>query len=678
MTESKPLRPPGLFGGFGRVCLLFVALMLGLKLAFLAFNWRPLRAAGWGWIGLALLKGLRFDAAAVGYLLLPASALYLVWGATRWRGARAGLLLYMVAATLAALLVGLVGLQYFEESGKHMTYEATAYLSLSAWPMVAGGFQLHPWLSSFSLAGCAGVALGSFVVFRRLLGNVRLDDSRRRPGWGWLAAGTWPLALLVSIHGGEWGRPLHIGHASLSPDTYVNGLCLNPVYAAVQGAGSGSAPEYRFYDTASNVATVRGLVFHPEDKPIQDEYPLLRRSAGTPWGNRRNVVLFILESWTARDVGGLGGPPGVTPHFDELARQGAFFDRFYATGLRSSEGIFSCLSSFPNQPLKPIADRPQVFSVRWRSLAQILDDAGYDTVFLHGRSLSFDQMRNLLKFLSFRRLIERDDFPRHLRRARGAWPGYDDEEVMKRAHQVFVEERGRPFFGVIYTMNTHPPFMTPEHFPKLLEPTTAAHRFLNSLHYSDHTLKVFFDLARDAPYFTNTVFLFVADHSRTRDTFHFENQHHIPFLIYAPGHVTPGRRPVVGGQLDILPTVLGLLDLQTRHAAWGQDLLRTPEARGFAVSVSGNEVRWHDRRFLLHDGLTDQRAMLFDLERDPTCRTNVWSAFQSEGERLQRQLRAHLALSQTLLFNDRVYPRAATGPRGAPADGAAKPPSRLN
>src|SRR5262249_7698906 len=137
----------------------------------------------------------------------------------------------------------------------------------------------------------------------------------------------------------------------------------------------------------------------------------------------------------------------------------------------------------------------------------------------------------------FDRIIDRTGFPPSAPRQGGTWPGYDDEEVMRHAHREFARATGRPFLGVIYTMNTHEPFVTPDNFPPLLPPTSDTSRFLNALNYADYTLKVFFDLARTAPYFDSTIFILVADHSRTGDTFTLANQHHVPLLIYAPGVV---------------------------------------------------------------------------------------------------------------------------------------------
>ncbi len=266
-------------------------------------------------------------------------------------------------------------------------------------------------------------------------------------------------------------------------------------------------------------------------------------------------------------------------------------------------------------------------------------------------------MSLFLKSIQFERIIDRRSFPPSAPRVGGSWPGYDDEEVMRRANEVFANEKSRPFLGVIYTMNTHTPFMTPTSHPLLFEPTNELNLFLNSLNYSDYTLKMFFELAKKEPYFKNTIFILVADHSRTEDTFNLADQHHIPFLIYAPGHVSSGVHHVISSQVDILPTVLALLRLKTLHSSWGQDILRIPEDRGFAVSIAGGEIQWHDRRYLLYDGLTAEHPLLCDLSVDPACEIDVWTQHLAVGESLKTKLRAYLSLSETLMYGDRVYPR---------------------
>jgi len=156
--------------------------------------------------------------------------------------------------------------------------------------------------------------------------------------------------------------------------------------------------------------------------------------------------------------------------------------------------------------------------------------------------------------------------------------GYHDEDVMRKADEEFTSQNGNPFLGVIYTINTHPPFPIPKGFPEAYSPKDMTNKYYNSLRYSDHALEIFFNLAKTRPYFKDTIFVFVSDHAAhaTKSIF---DQHHIPMLVYSPDYIQPGINPVVGSQLDLLPTILGLLQLKTPHSSWGRNLFEVREIR---------------------------------------------------------------------------------------------------
>lgn len=664
VTPSAEIQADGatLRASIGRFLLgivtLFVGLTLGmaaLKLLFVFSNWEVFSNAGAGAVARAWSKGLRFDLAAAVLLLIPVFVLWCVATAVRgrlWRGVLCG---YMAFLGLALAALTIADVQYFAEAGKHLTYEILAYLGPASLPVIRGAFELHPVLLSIGLVACFGAALATGMLARRLLAACIPAQGPRRP----MRLLTLPvLAALgfLAVRGG--GRlPMGVGDAAISPDPYLNALCLNPAYAVLMTSFSAERP-YRFQTEAENVRVTRAAFGIPSETPLDPRYPLLRESSGTPQGNGLNVVLFVLESWSATDMGCLGGTePNITPVFDQLATEGAFFKQAFATGLRTSEGMFSILCSFPNQPFRPILKRAGVLQNHWRALSGILDEAGYRNIFVHGRDLDFDNLRGFLRTIHFHKLIGREDFPADVKASEGAWGGYDDEAVMHRANAEFTAAR-QPFFGVIYTMNTHPPFSTPVNFPLLRpQPASDSDHYLNALHYGDYCLGSMLAEARRQPWFANTVFIFVADHARTRGQFNLSSQHHIPLLIYAPGRVAAQAEPAIASQLDILPTVLGLLELGTRHAAWGRDLLAAEKGDARAVCIAGDEVRWHEGDYLLVDRLSERaRPLLFDIQNDPACTHDVWSKDSQVGPALDLKLRSYISLSQRLLNENRAYP----------------------
>ncbi len=637
----------------------FLILVLLLKIVFVIANWASFSLIDYGAMAHSLYKGLRFDFAALVYLLGPAVLFYHLAALINRRGLRWLLITYLVSIAIITLFLWLADVQYFQEAGKHFTYEAFVYLNTSIAPVILGAFRLHPWISSLSLLCCLVLGVVTGLLFHRLLTYCLVPLSIK------------PLVILLyTIHlgimtglgiiaarGGLQLYPINISYAMISPNPYLNALCLNPVYSVLYTIIH-SSRQIQFFDEAFNLQSVKKMLSIEEDThSAPAKYPLLRMSPGTDQGNRKNIVMIILESWSAKDMGCLGGDSDFTPTFDRLAAQGLLFTNFYATGIRTSEGVFTILCSFPNQPLQPIMHLPVVQQIHWRPISQILAEVGYKNIFIHGRELDFDGIHEFLHYIHFQTIIDRNDFPPSALPAKDSWPGYHDEDVMRRADEEFAARYSdQPFFGIIYTMNTHPPFVTPDGFPEVVKPTNVQNKYLNSLKYSDSSLDVFFSLAREKPYFKNTIFILVADHTRTKDNFNLSNQHHIPLLFYAPEFIDPGINPVTGSQVDIVPTILGLLNLQTWHSSWGQDLLKLNPDQGFAVSVVGNDVRWRNRVYLLNDGLSKSPPLFFDISKDPECTIDIWPQQLQTGIELQTKLRAYISLSQTLLYQNRVYP----------------------
>ena len=639
------------------IFLHFLVMSLFLKMVFIAENWHFLLPEGFGSMIWALFLGMRFDFSILAYLFIPGLVIFYAMIMTKARFAEWAFKGYFIGLAFFILVFWLADIQYFQEAGKHFTYEAFAYFNSTLPSIISGAFKLNPWLSVISVIFSLIYAWITGRIVTYCLKTFTPGAISRTVVYYVTTFIVILAALVVAARGGPQSPALRIGDSCISTSPYINAICLNPIYSALKSAGLSSA-RFEFRDEGSNVHTVRELLDLGLSSVVDKRYPLLRNSPGSEKGNRKNVVIFILESWTGKDIGALGSEKKISPFFDDLSRRGMLFTNFFATGIRTPEGVFSVLCSFPNQPLKPIMDRSIVYQTRWRSLSQILSEADYNSYFVHGASLRFDNLKKFLKYIGFRKVIDK----RNLSSAPYNSPlGYHDEDVMRKADEEFSSQDGKPFLGVIYTIDTHPPFAVPEGFPELYPPTSIINKYYNAMRYTDHALETFFNLAKTKPYFQNTVFLFVSDHTRTRDKVNLFDQHHIPLLVYSPGYVQPGINPVVGGQLDILPTVLGLLQMKTSHSSWGRDLLDVPKDSGFAASVSGGEMRWHDSRYLLNDSFAGD-PMLFDLARDKECKENIWLQQYAAGEIRKEKARSFISLSQRLMYENRVFPLSPRKP----------------
>ena len=94
------------------------------------------------------------------------------------------------------------------------------------------------------------------------------------------------------------------------------------------------------------------------------------------------------------------------------------------------------------------------------------------------------------------------------------------------------------------------------------------------MRYSDWALGRFFEQARKAPYFENTLFVIVADHcaSAAGKTRLPVPGYHIPLILYAPRLLRPGQSDRLASQIDIPPTLLDVLGLPGDDHFFGKSL----------------------------------------------------------------------------------------------------------
>jgi phosphoglycerol transferase MdoB-like AlkP superfamily enzyme len=306
--------------------------------------------------------------------------------------------------------------------------------------------------------------------------------------------------------------------------------------------------------------------------------PTLHRQAATARERPLNLVIILEESLGAAHVGRLGGL-ALTPNLDRLAGQGLWFTRLYATGTRTSRGMEAVAAGFPPTPAPAVLKLPRA-QHGFVTLGTLLRRRGYSTEFLYGGVANFDNMRAFYLNNGFDRVIEQKDFadPVFL----GSW-GVSDEDLMRKAHDTFVAHGDAPFFALLLSTTNHEPFEFPDGRIEPYEQPLATR--YNAMKYADYALGQFFERARGAAYFRNTVFVVVADHeARVFGTERVPVRHfRIPAVIIGPG-VAPGVFERPASQIDLAPTLLALLGIEAAHPMIGRDLLAlAPGVEGRAL-----------------------------------------------------------------------------------------------
>jgi phosphoglycerol transferase MdoB-like AlkP superfamily enzyme len=291
---------------------------------------------------------------------------------------------------------------------------------------------------------------------------------------------------------------------------------------------------------------------------------------------RKNVVLISIESLSGDFMAAFGNKNNITPTLDSLAQHSLFFTRLYATGTRTVRGLESLSMAIAPTPGQSMVKRPD--NGNMFTLGSVFAGKGYTTQYIYGGYSYFDNMKAYFGSNGYE-VIDRDAIPEKEVHYANIW-GVCDEDLFTLALRTMDKDAvsGQPFFTHIMTVSNHRPFTYPE--GKIDIPPGMQSRE-GGVKYTDYAIGQFIREASTKPWFANTVFVIVADHcaSSAGKTELPVNKYHIPLLIYAPGFVQPQRINRLVSQIDVAPTLLGLLKMNYRSKFFGQDIFQIPPSR---------------------------------------------------------------------------------------------------
>jgi phosphoglycerol transferase MdoB-like AlkP superfamily enzyme len=420
--------------------------------------------------------------------------------------------------------------------------------------------------------------------------------------------------------------------------------------------------------------TTRAMLMAPGDTLVDPAgRTVLREPGAAPaWlamRNRQrapNVVLVIMESFSARFVGAVGAPQGFTPEFDKLCADGVLFRRAFSSGTHTHQGVFSTMLSFPNLPgheyLMEDVDSNQPFC----ALPALLKQSGYQTMFLYNGNLAWDNMQGFFRKQGIDTFIGRDAFDDSVTKD-AVW-GVSDGDLFARANDEFERAHARgPFFGLVLTLSNHAPFELPKPLP--FEPTTSMgelNKRLDGVRYADWAIGQFIAQAKRRAYFENTLFVFVGDHG-----FHVDPKltaahllyHHVPLLFYAPGLMDARgvARDEVVGQVNVAPSILGLLGLTPASAAWGRNAFASDYPGNDFVIVKGSGgdnavVMLRGDGALVIDENNQAKLWRYDLGFPPRAIPDESPAAQPVAREMEHALRAYVEAALSDLKDQRAGP----------------------
>ncbi len=283
-----------------------------------------------------------------------------------------------------------------------------------------------------------------------------------------------------------------------------------------------------------------------------------------------NVVLISVESLSAEFMSAFGNTKGLTPHLDRLAQEGILFSRIYATGTRTVRGLEALTLSIPPTPGNSVVKRPNNDNLS--TLGEVFAERGYEPMYIYGGYGYFDNMNAFFSGNGYT-VIDRTSIPKEAIHHENIW-GVADEDLFTLALDQLDKRAatGKRFFAHVMTTSNHRPFTYPQN--RIDIPSGSGRD--GAVKYTDWAIGDFIERAGTKPWFKNTVFVIVADHTasgRGKTDLPVE-QFHIPLIMFSPGNLVPARIDTLASQIDVAPTLLALLNFSYRSRFFGHDIIK--------------------------------------------------------------------------------------------------------
>jgi phosphoglycerol transferase MdoB-like AlkP superfamily enzyme len=365
-------------------------------------------------------------------------------------------------------------------------------------------------------------------------------------------------------------------YKNITNNNYVNELGGNGIYEFGAAFWNNEIDYKQFYATQNDTANfkiLRNLLQAPNATFTNNLLSVERVIKNDSPEHKWNLVLVSVESLSGDYMKHFGDTRNVTPFLDSLIKHSLFFENFYASGTRTVRGLEALSLAIPPTPGQSIVRRPDNGDMF--TIGNVLKTKGYEVNYIYGGNAFFDNMGKYFGGNGYT-VLDKRDIPEKLVQHTTAW-GVDDEAsfeyTLQQCDKSFAA--GKLFFNHMMTVSNHRPYTYPE--GKIDIPPSAQ---INEggAKYTDYAINKFLKDAQKKPWFNNTLFVIVADHcSKSAGKTDLPvNRYHIPCFIYAPNLVTPAIEQRLTSQIDLAPTILGLMNLNYTSRFLGYDLYKTP------------------------------------------------------------------------------------------------------
>jgi phosphoglycerol transferase MdoB-like AlkP superfamily enzyme len=557
------------FGPLAVLALLITSISFITRVVLLIQSWPNVELNFFKLIGIFLL-GFFYDVVVWGFFAIPV-ALYIwlmkdSWYQKKWQR----IFLFTLFFILLLIIIFNAGAEiaFWDEFNVRYNFIAVDYLVYTT--EVLGNI----W-QSYNIPLIAGCVVLAAIIILWALRNKLIASQQVSMRFGKRTIFFF-LFLLIPTAGYFL---VNNRYKNISNNNYVNELSGNGIYEFGSAFWNNEIDYNIFYakrnDTA-NLKILRSMLQAPNatftNDPLSIERIIKNDSAEKKW----NVVLISVESLSGDYLKHFGNKENITPYLDSLIPHSLFFENLYASGTRTVRGLEALSLAIPPTPGQSIVRRPN--NEDMFTIGNVLNEKGYDVNYIYGGNAFFDNMGKYFGGNGYK-VLDKRDVPDSLINLTTAW-GIDDEAAFNYTIQQCDKSynTGKLFFNHIMTISNHRPYVFPEGRIDILP---ASHSVAGAVKYTDYAINKFLKDAQKKPWFNNTLFIIIADHcaKSAGKTDLPVNRYHIPGLVYAPQLVKPFLEKRLTSQIDIAPTILGMMNINYTSRFLGYDIFRMPPGR---------------------------------------------------------------------------------------------------
>jgi lipoteichoic acid synthase len=322
----------------------------------------------------------------------------------------------------------------------------------------------------------------------------------------------------------------------------------------------------------------------------------------------RNVIVVSMESLQSFVINNTINGQEITPFLNDFIKQSYYFDNFYH---QTGQGKTSDAEFLIENSLYPLG-RGAVFFTHatneYMATPEILKKHGYYSAVFHANNKSFWNRDIMYQSLGYDKYFSQDYFDVNEENSVG-W-GLKDKYFFEQSIP-YLKTLPQPFYTKFITLTNHFPFELGEEdkmVPEYTSNSRTLNRYFPTVRYMDESLKTFIEQLKKEGLYENSIIILYGDHYGISENhnkamaqylgkeeitpFDHVQLQRVPLIIHIPGVTDKHPKVIskVSGQIDVKPTILHLLGIDTKDDIhFGQDLF-SKDKMDFAVLRDGSFV----------------------------------------------------------------------------------------